>query len=358
MSRTHRPTLMVLIAMLALFVLGTSAQFRETYCSKDNTASNSVSDSWDYQSNGNCTTHCAQEGSFAFAVIQYKDCYCSDFIPSSQVSMSQCQKSCPGFPTEHCGSFEDDLYMYLKLSGQPSGTAGAGGKPVQATSSAIVSSSPSPPPSSPSTRAPSPSQASQRPTEPQTSVQVVTESGAVITRTVVQTPSPTPNSSSSSVPVRTGNGGSGTNVGAIAGGVAGGIVGLLAIVGVIFVVLWKRKKHQREAEEGAAGNVSGAAGITRNTSTMSKAGLLGGGAEPYPPVASNYGSQYSRYGADAQSTSPMSNRRNSQPLIVDSRMNPETYIEHAHANASRESVGTIDDSRDYARKLGVRNPDP
>jgi len=200
--------------------------------------------------------------------------------------------------------------------------------------------------------------------EPQTSIQVVTESGAIVTRTVVQTPSATPNPTSSTAPAQTDNGSSSPNIGAIAGGVAGGVVGLLAIIAGFVFFLWKRRQRQRDAEKDDHDAASRAGGITRNTSTMSKAGLLGGATEvglQHPGVSSNYGSQYSRYGADNQSTSsPTSARRNSRgpQLIVDSRMDPETYIEHAHANASRESVGTIDDSRDYARKLGVRNPDP
>jgi len=185
-------------------------------------------------------------------------------------------------------------------------------------------------------------------------MQVISEGGSVVTKTIIVTPSADP--SSSSAPVRTGSEDSSSNVGAIAGGVAGGIVGLLAIVGGIFFVLYRRRKQRREAEEDGAG----ANGITRNTSTMSKAGLLGRTTEmeQHPPqLATAFGTANSRHGADNQSVSPISNRRNSQPLVIDSRMNPHAVIEYAGANASRESIGTIDDSRDYGRQLNVRNPD-
>jgi cell wall integrity and stress response component len=193
--------------------------------------------------------------------------------------------------------------------------------------------------------------------EPQTSVQTVTEGGAVVTRTVIQTPVQTP--SASSAPVRTDNGDGGSNVGAIAGGVAGGVIGLLAIAGGLLFFLWRRRKQQREAQENGNGGSSG--GITRNTSTMSKAGLLGGGTEmehQYPArIATNFSTQNSRYGADQDSISPISNRRNSQPLMIDSRLNPNAVMTFAGANLSRDSVASLDDSRDYGRQLNVRNPD-
>lgn len=189
-------------------------------------------------------------------------------------------------------------------------------------------------------------------------MQIISEGGSVVTKTIVVTPPANP--TSSTAPVRIGDEDSSPNVGAIAGGVAGGVLGLVAIIGGICFWLYRRRKQRREVDED--GNGGGSAGITRNTSTMSKAGLLGRSTEmeqPYrPQLTTTFGTQNSRYGADNQSVSPISNRRNSQPLVIDSRMNPQAMIEYAGANASRESIGTIDDSRDYGRRLDVRNPDP
>jgi cell wall integrity and stress response component len=188
-------------------------------------------------------------------------------------------------------------------------------------------------------------------------VSTVTEGGAIVTRTVIQTPSQAP--SASSVPVETGKNEGGSNVAAIAGGVAGGVIGLLAIAGGLIFFLWRRRKQQREAQENSNGG--GSSGITRNTSTMSKAGLLGGATEmehQYPArIATNFSTQNSRYGADHDSISPISNRRNSQPLMIDSRLNPNAVMTFAGANLSRDSVASLDDSRDYGRQLNVRNPD-
>ena len=108
-------------------------------------------------------------------------------------------------------------------------------------------------------------------------------------------------------------------------------------------------------EINAAGIGGGSNGITRNTSTMSSAGLLGrSNTGQYPtPIATNFGTANSRYG-DQDSISPVSNRRNSQPLVIDSRLNPKAVLTFANPNASRDSLASMDDSRDYGRQLNVR----
>ena len=94
---------------------------------------------------------------------------------------------------------------------------------------------------------------------PSTSVQVITESGAVVTRTVIYSPT-----QAASQPERTN--GSSNNTGAIVGGVVGGVAAIAAVVGGILFFLWRRKKQHRAEQEHQAG-------ITRNTSTMSKVPL-------------------------------------------------------------------------------------
>jgi hypothetical protein len=139
----------------------------------------------------------------------------------------------------------------------------------------------------------------------------------------------------------------------------GGVAGIAAIVGGILFFLWRRRKQQRQQEE------DGPTSITRNTSTMSKAGLISGGRgekeSHYPPtIATTHGTAASRY--DNESISPVSgsHRRLSQPMMIDSRLNPDAVLmfHPALANTSRESLTSIDDSRDYGRQLNVRGTTP
>ncbi|OAK96995.1 hypothetical protein IQ06DRAFT_308086 [Phaeosphaeriaceae sp. SRC1lsM3a] len=417
MQRTAGFTFSGLVAVLFLFLFAAPAlcaDWNEAYCSNQNTGNTDVYTN-QYMSNGNCTNHCRDLSSaYAFAVIQYKDCYCSNLIPYAQDNISRCQKDCPGYGEENCGSIDDGLYIYIQ-NGRPSGTA-PGPTSAQPTSKTVSSSAPpppSPPPAtttdtskssstpvtslpssstmssivppppdtttvmhttivvsshvvivpqpsfvSPSITSTKPSSSQPPPSQSPISLQVSTENGNVVTRTVYLSPSSGP--SSSSAPVRTDKDDNGPNIGAIAGGVVGGVLGLLAIVGGLIFVLWRRRRNQREAQEAEIGG-SSSGGITRNTSTMSKAGLLGTSREmhhQYPPqIATNMSTQNSRYG-DHESISPISNRRNSQPLVIDSRLNPNAVMTFAGASLSRESVASLDDSRDYGRQLNVRNPDP
>jgi hypothetical protein len=46
--------------------------------------------------------------------------------------MDDCRKDCPGFPDEKCGNKDKNLFMYIQMDGQVSGTIGGS----QPTSSA------------------------------------------------------------------------------------------------------------------------------------------------------------------------------------------------------------------------------
>jgi len=346
-----------LLGLFAFFTLLASikpagaADWTQSYCSSLNTGSDDQVYTWPWQSNGNCTNHCKEEGTYAFAVLQYTDCWCSNYAPGDTASMNDCEVDCPGFPTEKCGNKDKDLFMYIEMDGQVSGTIG-GSQPT--SSAAAPSETQAEPPKT--SEKPSPTQSSEAddaPTsaqQPVTMPTVVTESGRVITRTLVVTPSAT------AAPAETGGSEKKSNVGAIAGGVAGGAIVLLAIIGGILFVLWRKRRQQNQQQDG---HESGSAGISRNVSTMSRAGLLGGRSEKSPTqLVTNFGSQRSRH--DDESITPVtpSTRRLSQPILVDSRLNPTAVLTFHGANASRESLGSIDDSRDYGRQLNVRNPDP
>ncbi|KAF2846464.1 hypothetical protein T440DRAFT_492741 [Plenodomus tracheiphilus IPT5] len=442
-------------ALMALWSASLTVAFDAPYCSNQNTGSGDAFN-WPYQSNGKCTDHCNSLGTYAFAVIRYTDCWCTDFIPADQEDTSACQVGCPGFPAENCGDKDKGLYIYIKMAGSPSGTQGgsqpsntdvsSAAPPPSSTEQPSSSEAPTQAPASPTvvttvvTAAPetvvktvtgapqvttvfSPitsvftisttevrssfftisvtelrsslsivttievsslfqtivtptlhsvsgwpysslqpsstrratSSANQPSTteQPRTTATVVTESGIVVTRTVVFTPISTP------VRSQPGDSNNKSNTGAIVGGVVGGVVGLLAIVGGVLFLLWRRRKQQRDQLGGEGGQSS----LNRNTSTMSKAGLLGGhGVEKnmqYPPAAvATSGSQRSRHDDDSIGPMSTSDRRYSQPVLVDSRLNPRAVLTFHGSNESRDSLASIDDSRDYGRQLNVVNPDP
>merc|ERR1712000_707784 len=66
---------------------------------------------------------------YAFAVVQWQTCWCTDYAPSS--STSGCTLDCPGWQEEKCGNTDPSLYGYISLPASVSGTRG----PSAATSS-------------------------------------------------------------------------------------------------------------------------------------------------------------------------------------------------------------------------------
>jgi hypothetical protein len=75
-----------------------------------------------YMSNGKCHDTCLS--SYAFAIVQDDNCWCSNDVPADQVSTGDCDTSCPGFPDDKCGNSADGLYGYIQLNIAPSGTSG------------------------------------------------------------------------------------------------------------------------------------------------------------------------------------------------------------------------------------------
>lgn len=91
----------------------------------------------DYQSNGACQDTC--KGSYAYAVIQRKNCWCSNYAPPDSVNTLQCNDPCPGFPPEWCGSSSSGLYAYFQLTLSPSGTFSPSSIRPSSTSQSSVS---------------------------------------------------------------------------------------------------------------------------------------------------------------------------------------------------------------------------
>lgn len=101
-------------------------------------------DYWQWQSNGECLKHCNGLGTYAFAVLKYTDCWCSNYIPASQTDISECEVDCPGFPSNKCGDRAKGLYMYIALGPDASGTQGAPSSTAVSTAAPLPSSTEEP----------------------------------------------------------------------------------------------------------------------------------------------------------------------------------------------------------------------
>ncbi|TID15258.1 hypothetical protein E2P81_ATG08324 [Venturia nashicola] len=357
------------------------------YCSTQNTGGGASPNNSIYQSNGLCHDACL--ASYAFAVVQGRNCWCSNYAPAAQLSTSQCDTPCPGYPDELCGNDAQSLFGYIPLNVAPSGTLG-----LASSSTAASASRSSPPTSTLWTTTPTktpeatqpqeesttsstvilpstPQQSTpQQPTSqvgpttsaspviasttakaaiipqtptPVTQVQVVTQSGQIVTQTITTTPS-MPASTDEASPK------SGIAPGYIAAAAIAGLLGLAFIVAGIWFFMRRRK--ERAGEKGFQGG--SLRDMQRNTSVHSKAGLLAN-RNGVPAINTRHSGQLL---VDEAGTpvSPMSERRKSQPLIWDQRLNPNALM--ANENGSKTSLNTIDDHRDYGRTLQVTNPDP
>lgn len=92
-----------------------------------------------YQSDGLCHDFC-NEQEYALAIVQSEYCWCSNYVPDSddQVSVSNCQESCPGFPDDVCGG--DGTFGYMTLDSSPSGTAGSSSEATSTTAGPVSTS--------------------------------------------------------------------------------------------------------------------------------------------------------------------------------------------------------------------------
>ncbi|KAK5708431.1 hypothetical protein LTR97_000972 [Elasticomyces elasticus] len=129
-------------AWLALWTVSARAQsLPQQYCSGENTGSDYQAVFNIYQSHKACHDQC--QDNYAFAVVQWQNCWCSDYIPADQQSIGNCSEDCPGYPGEQCGNESAGLYGYIPLYRHPRGTAG-GSSSTQASSTPASSSAPEP----------------------------------------------------------------------------------------------------------------------------------------------------------------------------------------------------------------------
>ncbi|KAK1836372.1 hypothetical protein QBC39DRAFT_85153 [Podospora conica] len=309
------------------------------YCSSVNTANMEPFVS-DFQSQGRCFGNCTDMGA-ALAIVQWKACWCADYIPnkSDQKSVSNCKDPCPGYPDDYCGSRSSSGgnfgYMVLK---KPLGEAPAG---VTNTRTSAVTSPPSVEPEvdhrkPPTTRAPKDDGA--RPTFP--SVQTVTVGGTV--QTVTALPDPDPTGTGQSQLEKSENSG-GLSTGAMVGIVVGVLVVFAAAGVLLFFYCLKRKKAEGEKGFVASrrGSPSGSGGGEVSEARFGDGSTLGG----WEGSAAN-------------------SHRRSHLMPVDPRAEFAKGVYARDHNKSQVSIGSLQDNFDYTRPINevrvlkAMNPDP
>ncbi|KAL9586217.1 MAG: hypothetical protein Q9212_001042 [Teloschistes hypoglaucus] len=391
-NSSWRSNCWLLVSLLIIFACNFSLAdaLTQSLCSSQNTGADSQPVSDDYQSNGKCFDTC--KANYAFAVVQAKNCWCSNYIPADTTSVGSCNVPCPGYPFEKCGS--SGFFGYVPLNKAPFGTLGVSqsqsttSSPVQpATSKSSVtpsatpqtttetatpaqpsthyvpvpipvspSSSPSPSTTAtPSTSTDSSSQASPPPTStwtptPITSVMTIT--GQVKTVTITPTAPPSAAADSRS-------GGFMSHPGKVAGLFVG--VGLM-ICALAGALIWFYLRWKRNAETDTIASTGGGGTPQRRQSKLSTMGLLGGTRKSnmrksVPPIQTGgWGPGNSH--EKSPSDTPIDYRRTSYPRVVDQRLDPMALWNPLQDNGSHVSIQSFRDDQDYSRRmLRVANPD-
>ncbi|EGX88166.1 ER membrane protein Wsc4, putative [Cordyceps militaris CM01] len=303
---------------LAFSALGRyAAALDVNICADYNTASGNTNTS-NLQSNGLCSDFC--RGSSVFAITSHENCWCSNYAPAkgNTLDTKDCNFPCLGYPFEYCGGKANDVYGYLSLGPQPSGTKGSADGSSSATSTT-----------------PSSSSSSSKSTEPHSSsiLSTVTVGGKVTTVIVVPTATGDTSQENKAVPA----GSSGLGGGAIAGIVVGALAGI-ALVGLLIWFVLRRRKQNADDEFRDDPSVRG-----------SSRGRLGSHQHDLSIAGS--------------AASPGSAGNRSSMLQVDPRMDPFKQGLYMR-NGSVESINTLRDDHDYSRRiqqpkvLRAMNPDP
>ncbi|KAF1812455.1 hypothetical protein P152DRAFT_363831, partial [Eremomyces bilateralis CBS 781.70] len=311
--------LQILILFLFSFPVFTSAVLSQSYCSPGNTGSDFTSIPSDFQSNGFCHDSCTK---YAFAIVQNKNCWCSNYAPADEQPVSDCGEKCPGYPADKCGNEGKGLFGYIVVeNNKPSGTkSGDAGTPSTSSSSSEISSP-----------------VIDIPTGPTGSVILTTVSGSVVTQTVTAPPTPP------MLPAK-----SARSPGSTAGIVIGAVGGAALLIGIACWAIWRRRRRQEETSDNEKFQVENRP--SRNSSTLKKGGFLSKVYHANQGVPAGSGDSGNSGGENSASNgiTPTSERRLSKPLVYDQRLNPVTL---AANNTSRASLNTLQDNQDYSARI-------
>ncbi|PYH80356.1 hypothetical protein BO82DRAFT_365931 [Aspergillus uvarum CBS 121591] len=311
------PSLLGAIALLAWPV---SVSSSITYCSSVNTGSSQAANESTFQSNGLCEDHCS---SYAFGILQGYDCWCSNIAPNSatNVNNSKCSQDCPGYPDDSCGSTSKGLYAYVEVVGnQPSGTATVSSTSTTSTSTSSTQSS---------------STTSAATTTTGQTVSTETNAGGTVKTVTLAAPQPTATASSTGTSSKS-TSSSGMSSGTIAGIVVGSIGGALAIIALIFVLFFAKRKQRASSPDPSVQNI-----------------LLDGRQSKGSQMSFMKGMFSDNHSHTLSAGSSIAAHR--LPTFTDNRMKTDTVL---FANGRRDSDASLQDNEDYSRPvLRLTNPD-
>ena len=100
-----------LFFLVFIFIRGIHG-LTQDYCNSALPSDAESTSSSNYMSNGLCMSQCQ---GYKYAIVQQKDCWCSDETPQGIVSVSNCDEYCPGYKLENCGS-GTTYYGWLKVA--------------------------------------------------------------------------------------------------------------------------------------------------------------------------------------------------------------------------------------------------
>ncbi|KAL8817706.1 MAG: hypothetical protein Q9223_003518 [Gallowayella weberi] len=370
----------------------------QSLCSSFNTGAGSQAVIDDYQSNGKCFDNC--NAKYAFAIVQGKNCWCSDYAPAGTASVSSsCNTPCPGYPFEQCGSGQ--YFGYIKLSKPAVGTIGASQPQSSSSSPSAVTTSisqvtpsttlatitettttatpaqpstqyvsipvtettsstilpPPPPTTSATTSSPEATSSSSEdgssakstwtPT-PVTSIMTVT--GQIKTITITPTVPPTGAVAAQSPH----EGGFMTHPGKVAG-LFVGVALMICLIAAVLVWFLLRRRRKRSAEAETLASTVGVDTPQRRQSKMSTMGLLGGTKRSNKrrsvPMIQTSGWGPGNSTEKSPSDTPIDYRRTSYPRVVDQRLEPTALWNPLQDNGSHVSIQSFRDDQDYSRRM-------
>ncbi|RAH62923.1 ER membrane protein [Aspergillus piperis CBS 112811] len=339
-----------LLGVIALLAWPVSVASSLTYCSSVNTGSSQAANESTYQSNGLCEDHCSN---YAFGILQGYDCWCSNIVPNeaTNVNTSQCSQDCPGYPDDSCGSTSKGLYGYVEIVGhQPSGTATVSTTSTSSTSPSMAERFPYGPlpctanesvdsvaincAIAASVAETSSSSETTAATTTGESVAVTTDSGVVKTVTIPAATKATSTSAADNLSSAKSSDNSGMSSGTIAGVVVGSVGGALAILALIFVLFFAKRKSRSNSPDPSVQSIL----LDGRQSKGSQMSFMKGMFSDNHSHTLSAGSAASRL-----------------PTFTDNRMKTDTVL---YANGRRDSDVSLQDNEDYSRPvLRLTNPD-